>query len=118
MKVKVMEEPAGYRRIDTGEAQAMLAQGDVLLLDVRDKASFRKAAIEGARHVSIDNLSDVIRSVPRSAPILIYCFHGYASQEYAQIFSDFGFRNIFSLDGGFEAWKRRARVDADAPVAG
>ncbi|MGB5092753.1 MAG: thiosulfate sulfurtransferase GlpE [Parvibaculum sp.] len=102
-----MQERKSYRRIDAMEAQALLAQGDVLLLDVRDKASFQQGAIEGARHVSIDNLSAMIQSLPKKLPILIYCFHGYASQEYAQTFSDFGFQNVSSLDGGFEAWKRR-----------
>lgn len=105
-----MQERTSYRRIDAGEAQVLLAQGDVLLLDVRDKVSFRQGAIGGARHVSIDNLPAVIQSLSKKIPILIYCFHGYASQEYAQIFSDFGFQNVFSLDGGYEAWKRRPRA--------
>ncbi|MGA7657327.1 MAG: ankyrin repeat domain-containing protein [Methylocella sp.] len=79
----------------------------MLVLDVRDAQSFGSAHIEGARNVSITNLSSVIDTTARSMPILIYCYHGFASREYAQIFSDFGFSQVFSLDGGYEAWTTR-----------
>ncbi|MBO0752428.1 MAG: hypothetical protein J2P53_09965, partial [Bradyrhizobiaceae bacterium] len=48
-----------------------------------------------------------IGSTRKTAPILIYCYRGNASQEYAKILCDFGFEDVLSLDGGFEAWSRR-----------
>jgi len=45
--------------------------------------------------------------------ILIYCYHGFASREYAQIFSDFGFPSL-SLDvatrPGHKAQRHRRRA--------
>jgi hypothetical protein len=33
---------------------------------------------------------------------MIYCYHGNASQVYASMFSDFNFREVYSVDGGYE----------------
>ena len=95
-------------------AEDLIRRGNALLLDVRDAKSFGLAHIRDAQHVSSANLSVVINETPRRRPILIYCYHGNASQEYAQIFSDFGFSEVYSLDGGYQAWTERPRAAADA----
>jgi len=102
-----MRQRSPFRCIGVHDAQALLRRGDVLVLDVRDTESFGRAHIAGARHVSGANLSDVIHSEAKSAPVLIYCYHGNASREYAKIFSDFGFSEVHSLDGGYEAWRTK-----------
>jgi thiosulfate/3-mercaptopyruvate sulfurtransferase len=96
-----------FRRINIEEAEALLRRDDVLLVDVRDAKSFGKAHIKGAEHVSITNLSTVVEGTAKSRAILVYCYHGHASREYAQVFSDFGFAEVYSLDGGYEGWQKR-----------
>ncbi|WP_245261514.1 ankyrin repeat domain-containing protein [Hyphomicrobium sp. 802] len=75
------------------------------MLDVRDIETFRKGHIQGAQHVSMRNISSVINGSEKKAPVVIYCYRGFASREYAQMFSDFGFLEVYSLDGGYEAWR-------------
>ncbi len=94
-----------FQRIDVGFAAELLPRGDVLRFDVRDAASFAQAHIDGAQHLTQRNLSELITTTAKRTPVLIYCYHGNASQEYAQTFSDFGFAEVYSLDGGFEAWR-------------
>jgi len=108
-----MRQRIPFRRIDVAEFET-LRHSDVLLLDVRNARTFHEGHIDGALHVSHANVSAVIESTPRDKPVLIYCYHGNASQEFGQLFSDFGFRNVCSLDGGFEAWRHRAT--ATGPV--
>lgn len=95
-----------FRCIDVREAADVIYRGDVLLIDVRDIDAFDQTHIAGARHVSVHNLSAIINGTARSKPVLIYCYHGYASREFAKIFSDFGFTNVYSLDGGYSAWQQ------------
>lgn len=78
---------------------------------MRDAPSFSQAHIEGARNVSDRNLGDILTSLPKDRPVLIYCYRGNGSQVLAQTFLDFGFSEVYSLDGGFEAW-RTAMSDA------
>jgi thiosulfate/3-mercaptopyruvate sulfurtransferase len=106
-----------FQRIDTEQAEALLARGNLLVLDARDAGSFNKSHIDGAQHLSSAGLPAVFGATARSRPILIYCYHGNASREYAQTFSDFGFSEVYSLDGGYEAWRSRPSASASsAPI--
>jgi rhodanese-related sulfurtransferase len=96
-----------FERIDTQRAEALFSHSSLVVLDARDAGSFNKSHIDGAQHLSSANLSAVLGATACNRPILIYCYHGNASQEYAQTFSDFGFSEVYSLDGGYEAWRAR-----------
>lgn len=85
-----------------------------LVLDVRNARSYQEGHIDGAVHVSHANVAALIQVTARKTPILIYCYHGNASQEFGQMFSDFGFAEVYSLDGGYEAWSRRPHAGEPA----
>jgi len=36
---------------------------------------------------------------------VVVCYHGNSSQQAAQFFAGEGFNDVYSMDGGFEAWK-------------
>ncbi len=111
-----MSSRTPFRRIDVDEAKAVIRRGDALILDVRDAGSFRKAHIDGAQRASSANLSAIVSGTRKARPVLIYCYHGNASREFAQIFSDFGFAEVYSLDGGYEAWRTALHAPADAEI--
>ncbi|MBD8893322.1 rhodanese-like domain-containing protein [Roseibium litorale] len=94
-----------YRHIDVTAARDKIAREDVVVIDVRDAKAYKKSHITGARHVTIANLASTMDSIAKDRPVLIYCYRGYASQEYGQTFSDFRFQEVYSLDGGYDAWK-------------
>ncbi len=103
-----MRERHPFKRIGLLEIDSVLARHNLIVLDVRDSDSFEESHIDGAHHASHANVSTLLGHLAKTVPILIYCYHGNASQEYAQIFSDFGFIEVYSLDGGYEAWRNRA----------
>lgn len=107
-----------YRCVTVDAAMALLQRSNALILDTRDVDSFHASHLDGARRVAISNLSAIIDNTERSRPVLIYCYHGYSSREYAQVFSDFGFVDVYSIDGGYEAIAARAssRTRPSAPV--
>ncbi|MDP1910599.1 MAG: thiosulfate sulfurtransferase GlpE [Hyphomicrobium sp.] len=108
-----MRQRAAFQRIDTRTAQALLSHPELLVLDARDAGSFDQSHIDGAQTLSSATLSHLLSETAKARPILIYCYHGNASQEYAQIFSDFGFSEVYSLDGGYQAWCARKDVNED-----
>jgi thiosulfate/3-mercaptopyruvate sulfurtransferase len=101
-----MTQRAPFKRIGIEGARELLKRDDVAVLDVRDAASYQKAHIASALWMSERNLHEVLSGTPKDKPVLIYCYHGNASQAYANIFTDFGFRDVYSLDGGFEHWSQ------------
>lgn len=98
--------PTPVQRICADQARTLLARSGVLVLDARDPVDFARGRIDSAVHVGSDTVLPIVSRTPKSVPVLIYCYHGKASQEYGRMFVDFGFREVYSLDGGFEAWQR------------
>ncbi|MBS1158472.1 MAG: Rhodanese-like protein with Ankyrin repeat [Proteobacteria bacterium] len=92
-----------YRCISADEAVALLAsEENVSVFDVRDLTSYRLGHLAEAAHLTEDRLPAWFRRLARDQPVLIYCYKGHASRTYAQMFSDFHFTRVFSVDGGYE----------------
>ena len=102
-----MRERKPFRRIDVEFARTLVDRSVTLVLDMRDIAAFETAHVERARHLAQAELVTLIASVDKNRPILIYCYRGAASLELAQTFSDFGFQEVYSLVGGYDAWAAR-----------
>ena len=101
-----MNNQSLFRRINAKTASQLLTRDNVLVLDSRDQASFELARIASARRLHSDNLDATLLGTPKATPVLLYCYHGNASQVFGQMFADFGFAEVYSLDGGFEAWQQ------------
>ena len=96
-----------YSRISVETAEAMLAQHqNIMLLDMRDVRSFCQGHHPRAIHLNNSSLYSLLKHVPETMYILIYCYHGNSSQERAQMFADFDFTSCYSVDGGYEAWQQ------------
>ncbi|MEW6132110.1 MAG: rhodanese-like domain-containing protein [Pseudomonadota bacterium] len=110
-----MKTERSFKRIDAVAAEQLLRRNDILVLDSRDPDNYNLAHIDGALRLSSQNLDATLIGTPKSTPVLLYCYHGNASQTYGQMFADFGFAEVYSLDGGFAAWQR-ARKKTTPPA--
>lgn len=94
-----------FTRISIDEVDAKLKAAPATVIDIRDPVSFARGHLEGAEHVSNQNLADFINHADFERPLIVYCYHGNSSQGAAEYFSAQGFAEVYSMDGGFEAWK-------------
>ncbi|HAV1389994.1 TPA: thiosulfate sulfurtransferase GlpE [Vibrio parahaemolyticus] len=95
-----------FQHIDVQGAQALLEQGEAKLVDIRDPQSFAVAHGESAYHLTNDTIVAFMEDVEFEQPILVMCYHGISSQGAAQYLVNQGFEQVYSVDGGFEAWQR------------
>ena len=93
-----------FQRIPPDRAHALREQGAVLV-DVRDAQSFAQAHIPGAWHLDNHSLHAFIAQADLDQPLIVSCYHGNASQGAAAYLASQGFREVYSLDGGFELWR-------------
>jgi rhodanese-related sulfurtransferase len=112
---------ATFRRIAADRALDFMAvasgQGRPYgLFDTRDPASYAQDHLPGALRLSERDLGEWIGRLPRTEPVLIYCYHGNASQVFAQAFADFGFAEVYSIDGGFQALALSRSPSTGRPV--
>ena len=96
-------EKAAFRRLSASEAAALIrGEPTATVFDVRDLTSYQKAHVDGAAHLAEDRFPAWMRRLPKEAPVVIYCYQGNASQTFAQMFVDFRFSRVFSVDGGYQ----------------
>ena len=104
------------KRIPVAEAEELLSTHDnVLLLDCRDAVAFCRGHHPHAIHLNDYNLRSLLKNTPKNIQLIIYCYHGNSSQDFAKLFADFGFQHCYSVDGGYDAWQ--LVVHQDAPRA-
>jgi len=113
-KIDNPNEPARVKRITPAELHARLTGGDgLLLIDVRPEDERELAQIEQGRALDA-SLHDEIGKGPRDRPIVLYCHHGSRSQRAAEELVQQGFRDVYNLVGGINAWSMD--IDPDVPM--
>ncbi|WP_101759955.1 thiosulfate sulfurtransferase GlpE [Oceanicoccus sp. KOV_DT_Chl] len=96
-----------FQRISTTQAKQLIAQGDIAIVDVRDGQSYHNGHIDQAILLDNSSVNQFIASTEKSTPVLVYCYHGNSSQNAAQFLFEQGFAEVYSMDGGFEAWRQQ-----------
>ncbi|MFT4518092.1 MAG: thiosulfate sulfurtransferase [Halioglobus sp.] len=94
-----------FKRISIEEAKELIDKGDVTLVDVRDAGAYQAAHVDNAINVSDANVEEFVSTVSRDIPLIVFCYHGNMSQGAADHFATKGIPDVYSVDGGFEAWR-------------
>ncbi|BCL71537.1 thiosulfate sulfurtransferase GlpE [Vibrio nigripulchritudo] len=95
-----------FKHIDVLQAQQKLENGEAVMVDIRDPQSFALAHAPSAFHLTNDTIVSFMNEHEFEQPILVMCYHGVSSQSAAQYMVNQGFEEVYSVDGGFEAWQR------------
>ncbi len=99
------------RSIAAREAQKVIANGDVDVVDVREPHEWATGHIPGARLVPLARLRDDPDAAKLGSKVLFVCEQGGRSMKAAEIAEARGVKEIFSLNGGTSGWR-----DAGLPI--
>lgn len=81
-----------------------LGENDVLI-DVRNESEYNNGHIAGAKNISVDELRERLKEIPKDKNIYIYCqigLRGYLAQ---RILMQNGFENVKNIGGGYKLYK-------------
>ncbi|MFC3025189.1 thiosulfate sulfurtransferase GlpE [Vibrio zhugei] len=95
-----------FQHIDVVSAQNLIESRNAKIVDIRDPRSFKESHAVSAYHLTNDTIVDFMNEVDFDEPVLVICYHGNSSQGAAQYLIHQGFDEVYSVDGGFEAWQR------------
>ena len=84
----------------------------VRLIDVRTPAERAIAHLSGSELLD-EALMAELAAGPRDARLAFLCHHGVRSRHAAEHFVSLGFRRVFNVEGGIDAWSER--VDPRVP---
>ncbi len=89
------------------EVYGRLARGDAFyLVDVREDREWDEGHLPGAIHLGKGIIErDIEITIPDfDAEIVLYCGGGYRSVLAAHNLARMGYRNVWSMDGGWRGW--------------
>lgn len=95
----------GFTCISIETANRMMGERDVTVVDIRDPQSFAAGRVPGAVSLNNANVDAFLHVTDVSKPVLVFCYHGHSSQGAADFLAGQGFDEVYSVDGGFEAWR-------------
>jgi len=113
--LKLVNDAKGrIREVSVDETrERMQADKSVRLIDVREDNEWEAVHAAGAEHLGKGIIErDIEAEVPdKTTELILYCGGGYRSALAADVLQQMGYTNVFSMAGGWKAWK-----DSGAPV--
>lgn len=104
---------SSYDEISPHQVGEVISNDNPLLLDIRDELSYRDSHIDGAMLNHDGLMQALIKKKDFDRPIVVYCYHGISSKDMAEFFCSIGFKRVYSLEGGYVAWKKWQSEKAD-----
>jgi rhodanese-related sulfurtransferase len=102
------------REITVADARTRLASNpQARLIDVREDNEWQEAHARGAQHLGRGIIErDIETQVPDfDTELILYCGGGYRSALAADNLQRIGYKNVYSMAGGWKAWK-----ESGAPI--
>lgn len=94
-----------FQHISPEQTKIRLDKNDIKIVDIRDEQSFALGHIPGAYHLTNTSMTQFMQDNDFDVPVVVCCYHGNSSQQAAQYMIHQGFEEVYSMDGGFEAWR-------------
>jgi len=110
----VNDAKSRIREVTVDEArERMTADKQVRLIDVREDNEWEAAHAAGAKHLGKGIIErDIEVQVPdKTTEVILYCGGGFRSALAANALQQMGYTNVYSMAGGWKAWK-----DSGAPI--
>jgi len=104
----VNDAKSRVREVSVAETQArMRADNNVKLIDVREDKEWDDAHAAGAIHLGKGIIErDIEATVPdKDTELILYCGGGFRSALAGDALQKMGYTNVFSMAGGWKAWK-------------
>lgn len=105
--LEVKEYLFGPGRLSPQQVTHMINRENAVIVDIREMGSFQKGHIIGAMNITFSQLNDKIKELNKykDRPLIIVCDNDRNAAQAAKTLKKEGFENIFSMQGGINAWQ-------------
>ncbi len=93
-----------YQECTPEEAKGWFDKKEALFWDMRDRQSYEDSHVKGAAEVNNATVGKMIEETEKDTKIVLYCYHGNSSISGCSFFHEQGYKNCYSLSGGFDEW--------------
>ena len=77
------------------------------LIDVRTSREFSAGTIDGAKNIDYngETFEKQMKKLDKTKPVLVFCAAGGRSENAAELLKEWGFTEVYDLEGGYNGWK-------------
>jgi rhodanese-related sulfurtransferase len=105
----VQDAKTRIREVTVADVERKLRESDqFVLIDVREDNEWTKGHLPKAVHMGRGVLErDIEQQIPDpQTEIILYCGGGYRSALAADNLQTMGYKNVYSMDGGYRGWRQ------------
>lgn len=112
-----LEIPISTLNIVPAASLGAAANGDRLVLDVRNRSEWNEGHVPGAVHIPLAELASRVEELRDESdrPIAVHCQGGSRSAVAASVLLAAGFTEVANVEGGYAAWARAGNRPATGP---
>ncbi|MEO6364818.1 MAG: Grx4 family monothiol glutaredoxin [Luteimonas sp.] len=103
--------PPPVKTMAAGDARDRVAAGALRIVDVRP-GSERALASLALPFLTLDDGLAPLQALSKDTPLAFLCHHGSRSAEAAEHLRELGYREVYNIEGGIDAW---ADIDPQVP---
>jgi monothiol glutaredoxin len=104
--------PTAVKSLDVHALKRRLDAGDITVIDVRPAQDRALAPFAQAEVLDAESHAR-LAALPKDAPLAFLCHHGNSSRGAAEHFREHGFRDVWNIEGGIDAWAEQ--IDPSVP---
>jgi rhodanese-related sulfurtransferase len=102
---------SSYESISVEEAQEMMKNTELEILDVRTPDEYAAGHIPGSKLVPLQVLEGMSEELNKNSTYLIVCRSGNRSQQASDLLIQKGFKQIYNMTGGMNEWTGEVEVE-------
>ncbi len=99
--------PPAVKSLAVETLRDRLAAGSITVIDVRPIAARSIAPFSGNHEVLDEDSRSRLEALDKDTPIAFLCHHGNSSRQAAEHFRALGFRDVWNVEEGIDAWSQR-----------
>ena len=103
--------PAAPKKVTADEAEKMIKEKKVIVLDVRTPQEFAAGHIAGSTNLNIrsPDFEKRIQELDKNQAYLVHCARGVRSAAACEKMKGLQFKALYDFSGGFEAWTKAGK---------
>ena len=105
---EVKPEKIAAKLVTPAEAEKLIADKKVVVLDVRTPDEFAAGHIAGAKNINLNakDFQEKVEKLDKNQAYLVHCAVGMRSAKACKKLNELQFKTLYDLQGGLTAWKK------------
>jgi monothiol glutaredoxin len=105
--------PPPVQSLSVAALHERIAAGSITVIDVRPAADRAQAPFPHAHQALDEDSLPTLAALSKDTALAFLCHHGNSSRQAAEHFRGLGFRDVYNVEGGIDAWAQQ--IDPSVP---